>query len=490
MTYINIPLHSTFEVFGSYAAITTAIIIVLLQNRRSSASQSVWVACGLLGMGILDVFHGAVVPGNLFVWLHSVASFVGGAFFALIWLPEAGKQRRRSYGYPLIVASLALVLGAYSVAFPELLPSMIEQDVFTDAAKVINVAGGLFFIIAAPRFFLSYSKHRHYDDLLFFIISLFLGGAGVLFQYSHAWDFTWWLWHVLRLSGFTVVLLLTVVTFRRLISVIVRTVDEIASTATEMSETITQHEATANQQAAAANQASTTIEELSRSSRHSAAQAVSAAESAARASASTIQGAGFTRQSAEAMGDLSGKIGDMAQQILDLGQQTGQIGHFAVLLKDLAEQINILALNATLEAARAGEHGEGFAVVAGEIRKLAGQSRQAAEQAATLIAGLRAAANASTGATDAGLHSVEQVKGLSAKVALLFSDLSAIAASVEENAQTVLSNAQQQSSAFDQIAEAANTIAIGAKETFEGASQTRAGISELNATVEQLHSVV
>lgn len=402
MIYINIPLHSTFEVFGSYAAIMTAIIILLLQNRRSSASQSVWVACGLLGMGILDIFHGAVAPGNVFVWLHSVATLVGGAFFALLWLPGEGLQRVRSYVYPLIVAFLALGLGAYSVAFPARLPSMLELDAFTDAAKAINVAAGLFFLIAAPRFFLSFSKHRQYDDLLFFFICLLLGGAGVLFQFSQAWDFTWWLWHVLRLAGFTLVLLLTVITFRRLIIVITRTVKEIANTATEMSATITQHEITASQQASVAKQASATIEELSRSSRHSAAQAISAAESAAMASASTIQGAGFSRQSVDAMGDLSGKITAMAEQILGLGEQTGEIGHLAFLIKDLAEQINILALNATLEAARAGEHGEGFAVVASEIRKLAGKSRQAAEKAAALIDDLREATSASVGATEGG----------------------------------------------------------------------------------------
>ena len=489
MIYINIPLHSAVEVFGSYAAITTAIILVLLHKRQQAASQRIWVACGLLGMGVLDVFHGAVAPGNTFVWLHSVATLVGGFFFMLVWLRHDRHQVIEIYAYPAIVGLLALLLGVYSVAFPARVPLMMEHDAFTDVANWINVSGGVFFLVAAPRFFLSFKTDQHTDDLLFFLICTLLGAAGVLFQYSKAWDLTWWAWHFLRLAGFTVVLLFSLMTFRRFIIVIAEAVDKIAATAMQMSTTITEHEATANQQAAAAKQASTTIKALSRSSHHSAAQAVSAAESAARAANSTVLGAGLTQQSVAAMENLSAKISVMAEQIMHLGDQIRDIGAVAVLLRELAEQINILALNATLEAARAGERGEGFAVVASEIRKLAGQSRKAAEQAGGLIADVRKAAGVSIGTTEAGLQSVEEVRALSAKVAMLFSELSAIAASVDDNAQAVLRNVQQQSDALVQIAESAGAIATGANETSSGISQTRIGIRTLNESVEHLHGV-
>jgi methyl-accepting chemotaxis protein len=408
----------------------------------------------------------------------------------LTWLQRGRQGVIATYAYPGVVGLLAVLIGAYSVFFPARLPLMLEHDAFTDAAKWINVSGGGFFLIAAPRFFVSFRKDHHTDDLLFFLICALLGGAGVLFQYSKAWDLTWWAWHFLRLTGLTVVMLFSLMTFRRFVIVIADAVDRMASTATEMSAAITQHEAIAKQQAAAAEQASVTVEELARSSRHSAAQAASAAESAKKAASSTMQGAGLTRQSVDAMEDLSAKISVMADQIMQLGDQTRDISAIAVLLRELAEQINILALNATLEAARAGEHGEGFAVVASEIRKLAGQSRKAAEQAAGLIADVRKATNASIGTTEAGLHSVEEVRGLSAKVALLFGELSAIAASVNENAQAVLLNAQQQSAAFAQIADSAGAIAAGAKETSSAISQTRVGIRALNESVDHLHGVI
>ena len=192
----------------------------------------------------------------------------------------------------------------------------------------------------------------------------------------------------------------------------------------------------------------------------------------------------------EATEDFSAKISAMVEQIMHLGDQTREIGGIALLLRDLAEQINILALNATLEAARAGDHGEGFAVVASEIRKLAGQSRKASTEAAALIADVRRATDASVETAEAGVQSVAKVNGLSRGMAVRFSGLAAIATSVDENAQAVLLNAREQSAAFTQISESAGEIATGAKETSTRISTTRSGISELNASLERLKTVL
>ena len=487
MIQINIPLHSAIEVFGSFAAITTAIILILLQKKRQSASQSIWVACGLLGMGILDVFHGSVAPGSTFVWLHSTANLLGGFLFMFAWLQA--KNSQASFAPPAIVALAAMLFGAFSVAFPETLPSMIEQGEFTAAANMINFAGGLFFLIAAPRFFIGYRTGGHKDDLLFFIICIFLGLAEVLFQYSKAWDSTWWAWHFMRLSGLTIVLLYTFVIFKRFITVIAEAVSGIATTATQIAATVTQHERTASQQAVAANQTSATLTELSASSRQSAEQAANAAAVAEKASAATTHGGDVTRQAVAAMGDLKDKIAAMADQILRLGEQTGQIGSIAVLVKDLSGQINMLALNAAVEAARAGEHGKGFAVVAGEVRKLAGQSKKSAEQASALVADIQKATNSSIMMTEEGTRTVNEVTQLAQKVAELFNNLSGMAGSVNENAQQVMLNAKQQSAAFTQIVEATNNIAAGAKETAAGISQTKVGVQKLNEAAENLKAI-
>jgi len=487
MIQINIPLHSAAEVFGSFAAITTAIILVLLQKKRQSASQSVWVACGLLGMGILDVFHGSVAPGSTFVWLHSTANLLGGFLFMLVWLQDRNGQA--SFATPALVALVAVLFGAFSVASPEALPSMIEQGEFTTAASLINIVAGLFFLIAAPRFFIGYRTGGHKDDLLFFIICIFLGLAEVLFQYSKAWDPMWWAWHFLRLAGLVVVLIYTFVIFRRFITAIAEAVSGIASSATQIAATITQHERTASQQVTAASETSATIAELSASSRQSAEQAANAAAVAEKATAATAQGDEATRQAVMAMGELKDKIAAIADQILRLGEQTGQIGNIAVLLKDLAGQINMLALNAAVEAARAGEHGKGFAVVASEIRKLADQSKKSSEQTAALVTDIQKSTNSSIMMTEEGSHTVNEVTQLAQKVAELFNNISGMAGNVNENVQQVMLNAKQQSAAFTQIVEATNSIAAGAKETAAGISQTKVGVQKLNETAENLKAI-
>jgi methyl-accepting chemotaxis protein len=263
----------------------------------------------------------------------------------------------------------------------------------------------------------------------------------------------------------------------------------ISSSTNEILVTMEEHERTASQQSAAANETSATVTELSASSRQSAEQAENAALVAEKASAATVQGGEVTHQAVVAMGSLKDKIAAMSDQILRLGEQTGQIGSIATLVKDLSGQINMLALNAAVEAARAGEHGKGFSVVASEVRKLADQSKKSAEQATVLVADIQKSTNSSIMMTEEGTRTVNEVMQLAQKVAELFSNLSGMAGSVNENAQQVMLNARQQSAAFIQVVEATNSIATGAKETAAGISQAKIGVQKLNEAAVSLKAI-
>jgi methyl-accepting chemotaxis protein len=263
----------------------------------------------------------------------------------------------------------------------------------------------------------------------------------------------------------------------------------ISSSTNEILVTMEEHERTASQQSAAANETSATVTELSASSRQSAEQAANAALVAEKASAATVQGGEVTHQAVVAMGSLKDKIAAMSDQILRLGEQTGQIGSIATLVKDLSGQINMLALNAAVEAARAGEHGKGFSVVASEVRKLADQSKKSAEQATVLVADIQKSTNSSIMMTEEGTRTVNEVMQLAQKVAELFSNLSGMAGSVNENAQQVMLNARQQSAAFIQVVEATNSIATGAKETAAGISQAKIGVQKLNEAAVSLKAI-
>ncbi|MBI1912568.1 MAG: PAS domain S-box protein [Deltaproteobacteria bacterium] len=208
---INVPLHSTVEVFGSFAAITLGIIIILQKNAKSMF-QSVWVSCGLLSMGILDIFHGMTAPGNLFVWLRSIAAMAGGIFFSLVWLGQRTKFKKTlAYG----ASAAAILIGILSVLFQEALPAMIKEGAFTQTAWDMNIVAGILYIASTPAFLKSYfDKSGNRDDLIIFSISLLFGFAGLLFHFSEPWSTSWWYWHSLRLVALITVLAYALVFFK------------------------------------------------------------------------------------------------------------------------------------------------------------------------------------------------------------------------------------------------------------------------------------
>lgn len=109
----------------------------------------------------------------------------------------------------------------------------------------------------------------------------------------------------------------------------------------------------------------------------------------------------------EKMLTLKQKIQVIAELILELSEHTQQIGETIGIIEDIAEQTNMLALNAAVEAARAGENGKGFSVVAGEIRKLADESKQATTKITSIIKDIQQATNSTVMATEESSKEIE-----------------------------------------------------------------------------------
>ena len=138
LSWESVPFHSTIEAIGSLAAISMAVFLLMLREQRKEGEAYLWLACGLLAMGILDAFHASVPPvsGTGFVWLRSTATMAGGALFACVWLPAsvaatpwAGKL------LPKLALVAATVFAVVSVVYPELRPPMLEGSRFSPAAN-------------------------------------------------------------------------------------------------------------------------------------------------------------------------------------------------------------------------------------------------------------------------------------------------------------------------------------------------------------------
>ena len=205
LKYTNLLLHSALEVIGGVIAIIISLIFYIKYSKNSFLSHFNVASIGLLVMGIIDIFHGIVMPGKIFVWLHSTAVFFGGVFFMGVWLKEKQIKKNVYNLIPKIAIIFAILFSLSSIVFSNIIPMMVNEDkTFTLFANLLNIVGGIGFFIASIKFIMMYYKNKIYDDLLFAGHTILFGIAGLLFATSQIWDMQWWLWHLLRLSAYLI----------------------------------------------------------------------------------------------------------------------------------------------------------------------------------------------------------------------------------------------------------------------------------------------
>ena len=205
----NLTLHTAIEMSGAIIAIMVAYLLILLNSRNRGSSFNYSISAALLAMGLLDGLHAIMPPGNSFVWFHNCASFVGGIFFASVWLPEKMCKPLNKY-LPLLAITLVILIGVLSLAFPLQVPLMIHERDFTLFSKFLKVTSGLMMYLAAIKLYLSQRNSKKIEDLLFLLQCLLLGTASLLFAKSHPWDQLWWSWHFMRLFAYLIVLWIVV----------------------------------------------------------------------------------------------------------------------------------------------------------------------------------------------------------------------------------------------------------------------------------------
>ena len=209
------PFHSMVESVGAVSALVIATLMIIMVKNNHLSKLYILVACALISMGLLDGFHAVLHVNVVFVWLHSIATMVGGVIFAAIWLPHSLLTERRQYYLILTTIIISLTVGTVSIASPEILPVMVVEGSFSLAAKFINIIGGIGFLIGTSYFVYAFYQQKgsdenvqqkHNEDMVFANHCLLFGIAALLFETSVLWDAGWWWWHILRLSAYFVVL--------------------------------------------------------------------------------------------------------------------------------------------------------------------------------------------------------------------------------------------------------------------------------------------
>jgi len=234
----------------------------------------------------------------------------------------------------------------------------------------------------------------------------------------------------------------------------------------------------------------TAMEEMNATVREVAQNAGSAAEMGKDARNQAATGAGIVERSIQAMQTTQQQSQVLKQDMGELGRQAESIGAVITVIEDIADQTNLLALNAAIEAARAGEHGRGFAVVADEVRKLAEKTMQATKEVGQSIKSIQGVAASNIANMDKALEDLTQAAGLSTDSGQV---LQAIVQSTETSAtqiQSIATAAEEQSAATEEISrsiEEINAIAVGAA---RGVQATTAALRELAREAERLRNLI
>lgn len=169
----------------------------------------------------------------------------------------------------------------------------------------------------------------------------------------------------------------------------------------------------------------------------------------------------------EKMITLRQKVQIIAELILELSEYTQQIGETIEVVEDIAEQTNMLALNAAVEAARAGENGKGFSVVAGEIRKLADDSKQATTKITSLIKDIQQATNSTVIATEEGSKEIETGVELADNINKNIESLINLISEVKQSAEIIYTDSENQTGSYDNITSSISTVEEGLKESLQ-----------------------
>ncbi len=186
------------------------------------------------------------------------------------------------------------------------------------------------------------------------------------------------------------------------------------------------------------------------------------------------------------MGQMKDTVLSTSSKIQALGEKSKQIGEIIEVIDDIAEQTNLLALNAAIEAARAGEHGKGFAVVADEVRKLAERSARATGEIAELIKGIQAETMQAVEAMERGTQEVEAGSELAAHAGTAIEEMTSSVNRVVNEIAEVSQAAEQISSSSNKIAEAMDQIASITQENTAITEEVAASSDQIVKVVESI----
>jgi len=266
--------------------------------------------------------------------------------------------------------------------------------------------------------------------------------------------------------------------------------EKLATAMTELAASSNQMAAGAEEQSSQTAQVATSVEQMSATIIEVAKNSQNASELATKTEEIAERGGKVVTEAIEGMASVSESVKGSTEIVRKLDSSSEQIGQIVGVINDIADQTNLLALNAAIEAARAGEQGRGFAVVADEVRKLAEKTSTATKEIAEMITNIQSETRGAMESMNKGTKLVEVNMDLANNAGDALREIVASVQGVSSIVRQIATAAEEQSSAAEEISSNVAAISSVAEQSAQGALQTKEAAEDLNVVSEDLKSTV
>jgi methyl-accepting chemotaxis protein len=281
-----------------------------------------------------------------------------------------------------------------------------------------------------------------------------------------------------------------VVKLRKQIQEIVEGVNVLASSGSEIMASVSQLTSGAAETSTAVSETTTTVEEVKQTAAVSAQKARHVADLGQKNVEISQAGLKSIEDTINGMNRIREQVESIADMVVRLSEQSQAIGEIIATVNDIAEQSNLLAVNASIEAAKAGEQGKGFAVVAQEIRSLAAQSKQATTQVRKILFDVQKAISSAVMATEQGSKAVEEGVRLSTQAGEAIDTLAESVTEATDAAIQIAASSQQQRVGMDQVVSAMENIRQATSQMAASTKQTEKAAHDLHNLGSRLQNIV